>query len=113
MPETTIPATVSYSTHTYHQYTLKLSGEINRDKLLAELQKKGIPANVYYPLPVHQQNAYKNYETRCCDLSVTEELNKVVISLPIHTEMDEEQLNFICTSVLQFIKQEETIKANI
>lgn len=96
--EVSIPKRNPYSTHVFHQYTLILSG-INRDALQKWLTKEGIPSMIYYPVPLHLQKAYKNerYVTRNCP--VTEMLSSCVLSLPMHTELDKEQLAFITKMV--------------
>jgi dTDP-4-amino-4,6-dideoxygalactose transaminase len=91
------------STHVFHQYTLKTKG-INRDDLIAYLKERGIPAMVYYPVPLHLQKAYKQEELKDIDFPVTMNLCKEVISLPIHTEMKEDQLNYIIENVNNFFK---------
>lgn len=90
------------STHVFHQYTLVTDG-IDRFKLQEFLQSKGIPAMVYYPVPLHMQKAYQDDRYKEGDFPVTEDLCKRVISLPMHTELSEEQLNFITSAVLEFI----------
>jgi dTDP-4-amino-4,6-dideoxygalactose transaminase len=94
----TTPARVSYSTHVFHQYTVKVS-DMRRDHLRQYLMDKGIPTMVYYPVPLHLQNAYKNDDFPQGSFPVTENLSNTVISLPIHTEMTAEQLDFICTTI--------------
>jgi dTDP-4-amino-4,6-dideoxygalactose transaminase len=91
------------STHVFHQYTLKANG-INRDDLIAYLKERDIPAMVYYPVPLHSQKAYKQEEINENDFPVTMNLCKQVISLPIHTEMKEDQLNYIIYNVQKFYK---------
>ncbi len=98
------PARSTYSTHVFHQYTLVTSG-IDRFALQEFLQSKGIPAMVYYPVPLHMQKAYLDPRYREGDFPVTEELCRSVISLPMHTELDEEQLNFICNNVIEFVRK--------
>ena len=68
------------------------------------LREKGIPTNVYYPIPVHLQKGYVNYGAKVGDLPTTEELTSRVLSLPVHTELTEEQLNFISSSIIEFLK---------
>ena len=97
-----IPNRNSKSTHIFHQYTLVIK-DGRRDELKNYLQTKGIPAMVYYPVPLHSQNAYLYLGYKNSDFPVTEQLCKSVISLPMHTEMDIEQLEFIAKSVLEFI----------
>ncbi len=102
-PSLTIPARSSYSTHVFHQYTLKTSG-IDRFKLQEHLLSKEIPAMVYYPVPMHLQKAYSDPKIGKGDLPVAEDLSDRVISLPMHTELDEEQLQHITRNVLSFFK---------
>ncbi|PIE87702.1 MAG: hypothetical protein CSA04_05720 [Bacteroidetes bacterium] len=90
------------TTHVFHQYTLVLH-DVNRDELQKYLQEKGIPAPIYYPVPLHLQKAYLDPRYKEGDFPVTEMLSNQVISLPMHTELDEEQLNYITTSVLEFV----------
>lgn len=99
----TIPSRDPKSTHVFHQYTLKTKG-INRDELRSYLQSKGVPAMVYYPLPLHKQKAYKDSRYDLVDFTNTEALNKSVISLPMHTELSQEQLEYITRIVKEFKK---------
>lgn len=93
----------SEDTHVYHQYTLKiLNGK--RDALVKHLNEQGIPCGVYYPIPLHSQKAYKDDRYKEEDFPVTNELVKEVISLPMHTELDEEQINFITKTIIDFVK---------
>jgi UDP-2-acetamido-2-deoxy-ribo-hexuluronate aminotransferase len=100
-PNIQIPARFPNSTHVFHQYTLQLKN-IDRDGLKAFLHEKGIPAMVYYPIPLHMQNAYSYLAYKENDFPVTEKLCKTVLSLPIHTEMENDQLEFIIQSVLEY-----------
>lgn len=102
-PKIKTPVRVKFSNHVFHQYTLKLNG-VDRAALREHLASKGIPAMIYYPVPLHQQKAYIDPRNKDSDFPVTIELCKNVISLPIHTEMDEETLKYIADSVLEFIK---------
>ncbi|WP_339753159.1 DegT/DnrJ/EryC1/StrS family aminotransferase [uncultured Winogradskyella sp.] len=88
--------------HVFHQYTLNLK-DVNRDGLVAHLQKKNIPCGVYYPIPLHKQKAYTDNRYNEDDFKVTNHLVTSVISLPMHTELDDEQIEFITTTVLNFI----------
>ena len=99
----TTPHRASYSSHVFHQYTLKVEGG-KRDALRAYLQEKGVPSMIYYPVPLHQQKAYSVYGTDDFSLPVTEELCRSVISLPIHTEMDNEILTYITEQVARFMQ---------
>jgi len=103
-PHITPPAVSPKSKHIYHQYTLKMN-DINRDDLQKYLQSKDIPSAVYYPVPLHLQKAYIHYGYKRKDFPVTETLSNIVLSLPIHTELDEEQLNYITSSVLEFVNK--------
>jgi UDP-2-acetamido-2-deoxy-ribo-hexuluronate aminotransferase len=95
------PHRVSYSSHVFHQYTLKVLVN-KRDKLKEYLEKNGIPTMIYYPVPLHLQNAYKKDGFSEGSFPITEMLSKTVISLPIHTEMDETQLEYICQTIRNF-----------
>ncbi len=98
-----IPVRTENSTHVFHQYTLKLNG-VNRDKLKEHLASKEIPSMVYYPVPLHSQKAYRNSLNDNKKYPVTDQLCASVISLPIHTELNEETLKYITDSVLEFTK---------
>lgn len=98
-----VPEREAKSTHVFHQYTLLLNG-VNRDELRQHLASKEIPAMIYYPIPLHMQKAYKDDRYKEGAFPITEKLCANVISLPMHTEMDEEQLEYITRSVLDFCK---------
>ena len=89
------------SEHVYHQYSIVLSSAINRDNLQSYLLKKGIPTMIYYPVPLHQQKAYCQYSNK--SLPIAEKISKQIISLPIHPEMDSEQLEFIGKKIKNYI----------
>lgn len=97
------PARTAYSTHVYHQYTLQVK-DGRRDALQAHLKERGIPTMIYYPVPLYKQEAYKEAMANEIGekLPVTEELCRNVLSLPIHTEMDEETLVYIAEGVTSF-----------
>jgi dTDP-4-amino-4,6-dideoxygalactose transaminase len=99
-----IPARVPYSNHVFHQYTLQLNG-VDRDKMREFLLKKGVPAMIYYPIPLHLQEAYKDPRYKAGDFPVTEKLCDVVISLPMQTELDNKQLEYITNTVLTFLNK--------
>jgi UDP-2-acetamido-2-deoxy-ribo-hexuluronate aminotransferase len=101
-PKITIPYRASYSRHVFHQYTLLLEG-VDRNKLQEYLAEHNIPAMIYYPVPAHRQKMFAYFNSSQTELPVTDWLTERVISLPMHTEMDEEQLHFITTKVLEFI----------
>jgi dTDP-4-amino-4,6-dideoxygalactose transaminase len=88
--------------HVFHQYTLNLK-DVNRDALVAHLQENNIPCGVYYPIPLHRQKAYLDERYNESDFTVTNQLIKSVISLPMHTELEDDQIEFITSTVLNFI----------
>jgi dTDP-4-amino-4,6-dideoxygalactose transaminase len=95
-----VPYCIPNSSHGYNQYTLRIKK--NRDNLQGYLKEKGIPSTVYYPLPLHHQPAFR-YLTRIGDdLSVSEKLCQTVLSLPMHTEVDEEQIQYIINQLIQY-----------
>ena len=91
--------------HVFHQYTLKIQGA-DRNALVAHLQDKGIPCGVYYPIPLHKQKAYTDSRYRDTDFKVTNSLINEVISLPMHTELEEDQIDFISSTVLNFLNSQ-------
>jgi dTDP-4-amino-4,6-dideoxygalactose transaminase len=100
--ELMVPAQFTRSTHVFHQYTLQLKG-VDRNKLQEFLASRDVPAMVYYPVPIHLQKAYLDPRYNAGDFPITEQLCQTVISLPVHTEMDQEQLDHITSSVLEFL----------
>ncbi len=88
--------------HVFHQYTLKVK-DADRDALVAHLNKNNIPCGVYYPIPLHAQKAYTDKRYLESDFPVTNQLVKEVISLPMHTELDDEQIAFITKTVIDFV----------
>ncbi len=88
--------------HVYHQYTLKIVGA-NRDALVEHLQQNNIPCGVYYPIPLHLQKAYADKRYKEEDFAVTNQLINQVISMPMHSELDEDQIQFICKTILAFL----------
>lgn len=97
----TIPLRVKNSTHVFHQYTILV--EDGRDPLKEYLQQKVIPSMIYYPVPLHMSDAYKIYGYADGDFPVSEKIAQQVLSLPMHTELDEEQIDFICHAIKEFI----------
>lgn len=97
-----LPSRNTYSNHVFHQYTLKLKNPDQRDKLKHYLHEHGIPTMVYYPLPLYDQKAYKLYVSDDFRLPNTDALVTSVLSLPIHTEMDDHQKNCIATVVKKY-----------
>lgn len=88
--------------HVFHQYTLKVLN-VDRDALVQHLNENGIPCGVYYPIPLHLQKAYSDTRYNEDDFAVTNQLVKEVISLPMHTELDDEQIAFITKTVIDFV----------
>jgi dTDP-4-amino-4,6-dideoxygalactose transaminase len=98
------PFRASYSSHAFHQYTLILEG-VDRDELHKYLTEQKVPSMIYYPVAAHQQKMFSHFNVSALDLPVTDWLIQRVISLPMHTEMDEEQLNYITSKVLEFVNR--------
>ena len=98
------PAVLPQSTHVYHQYTLRVQG-VERDRLQEKLAAAGIPTMIYYPVPLHLQQAYKGYGYQAGDFPLAEELSKTVLSLPVHTELTTDQQDYIIEHVLRFIHE--------
>ncbi len=88
--------------HVFHQYTLRVTG-VDRDGLAKFLNENDIPCGVYYPIPLHNQKAYLDERYNEADFKVTNQLVKEVISLPMHTELDDDQIEYITTKVKEFI----------
>lgn len=88
--------------HVYHQYTLRIINA-NRDNLVKHLQEHQIPCGVYYPIPLHLQKAYVDTRYKEENFEVTNQLIHEVISLPMHSELDEEQIQFICKTILAYL----------
>jgi UDP-2-acetamido-2-deoxy-ribo-hexuluronate aminotransferase len=99
IPQIKIPVRSVNSTHVFHQYTLRVE---KRDALKTYLDDKGIPTMIYYPVPLHLQKAYQRPDCKEGTFPVTEKLSKTVISLPIHTEMKDEELKFISETIKAF-----------
>lgn len=100
-PKLKTPVVAKNSTHVYHQYTL-VTKDLDRDAMQKFLMDNKVPAMIYYPVPMHLQKAYQDPRYKEGDFPVTEHLSKHVISLPMHTELDEEQLEYITSKVLEF-----------
>lgn len=99
----TTPKRSESSTHVFHQYTLKLNG-VDRMGLKTYMESKGIPCMIYYPIPLHMQKAFKDERYKEGMFPVTEMLCSCVVSLPMHTEMDEEQINYVTSNLLNYLK---------
>ena len=104
IPEITTPVRDDKTKHVFHQYTLKLDDSVDRDGLIDFLKEKDIPAMIYYPVPAHAQKMFASIETRCEDLTITDWLTSRVFSLPMHTELEKDQLEYITESVISYIR---------
>ena len=100
----TTPHRAVYSDHVFHQYTLLLEG-VNRDGLNEFLAEHKIPSMIYYPVPGHKQKMFEHFNTASISMPVTDWLTERVISLPVHTEMEDDQMKFITSKVLEYINR--------
>jgi UDP-2-acetamido-2-deoxy-ribo-hexuluronate aminotransferase len=98
----TTPFRAPYSTHVFHQYTLQLDESLNHFEMQEHLKEKGVPAMIYYPVPLHLQKAYPDPRYKEGDFPVTEKLCKTVLSLPMHTEHTKESLDYIIDAVKDY-----------
>lgn len=101
-PRLKTPVRVKNSNHVFHQYTI-VAESVDREKLIAHLSSKGIPAMIYYPVPLHLQKAYTDPRYKKGDFPITEHLCNTVFSLPMHTELSEDQLQHITSSIIEFL----------
>ena len=90
--------------HVFHQYTLRLTNGM-RDEMVNYLNENNVPCGIYYPIPLHSQNAYKSVDYRESDFEVTNKISKEVFSLPMHSELDNEQQNHISDLINQFVSK--------
>ncbi|MEO1050655.1 MAG: DegT/DnrJ/EryC1/StrS family aminotransferase [Bacteroidota bacterium] len=104
LDEVRTPARANYSTHVFHQYTIQVSHEV-RDALKEHLLSNGIPSMIYYPIPLHLQKGYEHYGYKKGSFPISEYLSGIVLSLPIHTELTDEQQLFICDKIRNFFKR--------
>ncbi len=88
--------------HVFHQYTIKITNG-RRDELVKHLNEQGIPCGVYYPIPLHKQKAYQDDRYNEADFPVTNQLIQEVMSLPMHTELENDQIEFITTTIKEFL----------
>ena len=98
----TLPTLHTKSNHIYNQYTLILSEQVSRDEFKSYLKSKGIPSMVYYPVPMHRQQAFSEVRYREDAFPVSEALSRSVLSIPMHTELDKEQLAYISETIKQY-----------
>ena len=100
----TIPFRAPYCTHVFHQYTIILE-RVNRNELHQFLSEQKVPSMIYYPVPAHHQKMFAQFNSSALNMPVTDWLTERVISLPIHTELDDEQLKYIADKVLEFVNR--------
>ena len=105
IPDLIIPFRSNNSNHVFHQYTLKVSGG-KRDALKKYLEDAGIPAMIYYPISLNEQEAYQSIGIVVGDLSVTRNLCSSVLSIPMHTELSDVQIEYITSSIIKFFRNE-------
>ncbi len=101
-PKIKIPYRASYSHHVYHQYTMQVNG-VDRNLLMKKLHELGIPSMIYYPIPAHKQKMFEQVDISKTNLDLTNWLVENVISIPIHTEMTEEQMEYISSNFLNLL----------
>jgi UDP-2-acetamido-2-deoxy-ribo-hexuluronate aminotransferase len=104
-PRITTPYRAPHSNHVFHQYTLILN-EVDRDGLNSWLSDQNIPSAIYYPVPAHRQKMFDAFESSQQQLKTTDWLTERVISLPVHTEMDDDQLSYITSKVLEYVNSQ-------
>ncbi len=102
-PKIKTPYRAPYSHHVYHQYTMQVLGGVNRNELMQKLKEAGIPSMIYYPIPAHKQKMFENTDLANTNLELTNWLVENVISIPIHTEMTQEQMEYISSNFLNII----------
>ena len=102
IPGITIPYRAPNAQHVFHQYTIRV--EAKRDALKDHLQTLGIPSMIYYPVPLHLSDAYKIYGYQEGNFPMSELVAREVLSLPMHTELDGEQIQFVCDAIRGFMQ---------
>ncbi|MFT4061288.1 MAG: DegT/DnrJ/EryC1/StrS family aminotransferase [Edaphocola sp.] len=100
----TTPYRAAYSHHVFHQYTIQLDG-VDRDAVQQKLAERGVPSMIYYPVPSHKQKMFADFGGGDYHLPITDYLNQRVLSLPIHTELTDDELNFVCTNVIEVVDE--------
>ena len=104
-----IPVRSSFSTHVFHQYTIKIDGRYSRDELKSYLAEQGIPSMVYYPLPLHKQKAYLEFMLGDIDYPISTMLCSSVLSLPMHTHLKQDELEYIVDYLKRFFQNEKQV----
>ena len=105
----TIPFRSTFSTHVFHQYTIKVDEDYSRDKLKLYLAEQGIPSMVYYPLPLHKQKAYSEFMREDMDYPISNMLCNSVLSLPMHTHLKQDELEYIVDHLKRFFQIEKQV----
>lgn len=106
LPSLVLPVVSAHSSHVWHQYTIRVT-DGRRDELQIFLKENGVPSMVYYPIPIHQQKAYHGSSVSHRAFPISERLSDEVLSLPMHTELDEEQLHHIVETIRKFFSDGE------
>ncbi|MDA8824364.1 DegT/DnrJ/EryC1/StrS family aminotransferase [Schleiferiaceae bacterium] len=101
----TIPFRSSFSTHVFHQYTIKVDWQYSRDELKRYLAEQGIPSMIYYPLPLHEQKAYTEFMRDDFDYPISKSLCNTVLSLPMHTHLKIEEQDYIVQNIKSFFSR--------
>ncbi len=109
IPQINIPVRARYSDHVFHQYTLVLS-DTNRDELIKHLADHKIPSMIYYPVPAHRQKMFDHFQSGNTMFPNTDWLTERVLSLPVHTEMNENQVDFITSTIINYFKNKSYTK---
>ena len=105
----TIPFRSSFSTHVFHQYTIKINEQYSRDELKSYLAEKDIPSMIYYPLPLHEQKAYSKFIRKDLYYPVSTLLCSSVLSLPMHTHLRPDELEYIVDHLKRFFQIEKQV----
>ena len=105
----TIPFRSTLSTHVFHQYTIKIDEHYSRDELKRYLAEQGIPSMIYYPLPLHEQKAYLKYTQKDMDFPISTYLCSSVLSLPMHTHLKRDELEYIVDHLKRFFQIEKQV----
>jgi dTDP-4-amino-4,6-dideoxygalactose transaminase len=103
VPEVQIPTRISNSTHVFHQYTIRVP-QGTRDALQEFLKSRSVPSMIYYPVPLQDQKAFEGLIRTPVSLANTSELCETVLSLPMHSELDSSQVEYICEQIAEYYK---------
>ena len=106
----TVPSVSSFTTHVFHQFTLRLDDTIDRNRVQEQLKAAGIPSMVYYPVPIHEQKAFARFGCKAGDFPVAEKLSHTVLSLPMHTEMTDEMQQYIVDNLKVALQNSRSIR---